>query len=336
MQSLYGKGRTLRASTVVPIAVAMGAAVAVLILNRWIEGEWQWLTFSEDLIRNTFLGGLLAVATTWLTRRESEQVEYISRQLSIIHERDRALQYISVAALAASGWSKLFDESNPSSDQVQVRRVIEGLQAQANELRRLAEKLERVREISDAPFQALNPVIAGTVYAYVLEGARQRRYGYLKFIADRTSSLAEAREGLLVKAVNNFQLAFVFADGLRVHTNTTVMERLLVEREVPDAAIPYRRQDPRRRELLQLVDLHPAATVFEPLYLLMVFGALTDPMPIEPDSRVDVVGRCLGALRNELGGVADALSALAELLLEAERSSDRPLSQDAASPLVLG
>jgi hypothetical protein len=295
----------------VGLGAALFAAVAVLLLDAVITGEWKWLAFGEDLVRNLFVGALLAVVTVWFRRRQDAAVAAAAAAVAREQEKARIRALQGITYLAGSGWSSLEGDPATAAD-VRARLLDE-----APSLRRGADRLEEVyHRANDDECPAMVDVsdVADVVWSYIAEGSRTRRLLYLGYLERELAALERAVDDGLATAVSRFRRSVPALLGWRQHTDTTVVEHMLVEQTI----LPNHRgtPDPSYVELLRTAPLSDAAPAFEPLYLLYAFAMKQAGVApaTAPRSLLDPVLRSIGALRNEMRAAALCVERLAEIL----------------------
>jgi hypothetical protein len=274
----------------------------------------------EDLIKNVFLAGLLTVGVLWLERVEDAHERRIEAAIARQREQRDVARLHEVVRLAASGWSPLAE----ARDETLPANVVADLQEKVGDLRESADELEAMLQRGDDDAEVLTDLfqLAGALNMYIFEGARARRFAYFEFLQRELASLEAGGESQIATAVRRFRGTLPAALAWRSHTNTTVVERLIVEKVF--VGVTYRRVTTESRDILDVIRLDQAAVVHEPLYLLQGYAVvnMNQSDSEEARSRATPVIRCIGALRNEMRAVATTLERLAELIETA--ASDRP------------
>jgi hypothetical protein len=289
---------------------AVGAAVLVLLITRAATGEWRWLDFAVDLVRNVLIGGLVSAGVVFIDKgRQAER------------KRSRVLRLQQTASLAASGWNQRPSDPVPDPrDPATIAETIDRYRHSADELREWAEQVEVVHDppSSDVEAQARAlyalTKLGGPIYLYAAEGMRERRFARLEHLANELAGLDDA-DDLWSGPAAEFRRAVPAAVGWRSHTDATIVERLLVEQQISTQA-PFNRQSQAGRDLRARATLDPTASTIEPLYLLLLFVATTSDLTLYEgsDEPRRAVNRCLGALRNELRMVAAGFDAFIPVL----------------------
>lgn len=315
----------IAAKVLVPIAAAVVSAAAVLVVHRWATGDWPWLNFGDDLIRNLLVGGFVIVLVFWLDGLQRRSDERAAALRVAENHRLVVSRIAEIAGLAASGWSRLHDPSVATD-------YLPTLRDHSEELGKLADDLEEIHASPAEGFEAVSQLtrLPWLLTSYIQEGGRARRFGYLELLShDLSASLTEEP---LAGAVSRFRVSVAVAQGWRIHTDTTIIERLLVERTgytaMGGGAVS-------NRELREILSPDSAIAAHEPLYLLLIYiaahreGIKGGEQRKNAELVMDSVRRCVGALREEVRAAAMALEKLAALVraAESERGSEaRPVS----------
>ena len=248
-------------------------------------------------------------------------------------ERGRLLG-LAALPLAVSGWSSVPPE--PGTIPVQqtlTPELLETLATDTKHWRDLAQELNTLvtprppkggnqeeRHAAGVKAYLTLSGLGNKLQLYLMEGGRRRRLIYLQWL---TSDLATAASAgwTWSPAVYRFRNTAVVLFGWVQHTDTTIVERLLVERVThlfypPPPANQWR--DPS--DTARLAD--PAVSA-DPVYLL-VFQINQACARIKETQEyadtvalVDLVARSLGALRNEMRAAADCSDALLAMAREA-------------------
>ncbi|SRR6266545_7101114 len=250
-----------RRSVLAHPALLYGAATAAALLSalgqqaiaqRWGDG-WDWVEFGKSVFANGVIAIILAVVARALQKEQDRAEAYrvaIERkaaeedeaQRRESAERGRLLGLVALP-LAVSGWSKVPPE--PGTIPVQQTLTPELLEDLANDTkhwRDLAEELNTLvrsrpstgdsqEERHAAGVEAFITLtgLSNKLQLYLMEGGRRRRLIYLQWL---TSDLATAASAgwIWSPAVYRFRNAAVVLFGWVQHTDTTIVERLLVER----------------------------------------------------------------------------------------------------------
>jgi len=335
---LYG------ASVLIALASALGQQ---MIAALWGDG-WDWVDCAQDFFASGVIAVILAVVAQALQkerdRAEAERTNatQAAREKAARLERERTerarLFGYEALPLAVSGWSKVH-VPNADAPSLPTAEDLEVLAESAGQFRRLADEIDQLRdsrpsddcssdEIDGAALRALIKLssLSNELQLYLLEGGRRRRLIYLRFLSDDLAAAAAA--GLpWSDAVSRFRNSAVILFGWVQHTDTTIVERLLVERvtrlfySAPPENV-WRR--PRRAD-----DLEDPAVIADPLYLLLFhINSSSDEIKANGEPRqalalLDHVARCLGALRNELRAAADCSDALLQVARDASDVTPR-------------
>jgi hypothetical protein len=249
------------------------------------------------------------------------------------NERRRLFGYAALP-LAASGWSPVSPTGDDTSSSHEL--AAEDLRRNAKDWRQLADDLDQILQarpdegassesLNQAGFQAFVVLegLSNRLQTYLLEGGRTRRLMYLKWLADDLASAAAAGWDWSTAAYQ-FRNAAVGLLGGAQHTDATIVERLLVERATRLFYPPPR---PNKWRNLDLSEFPHSAASTDPLYLLaFILNTSCAQIKNEQDWQaanelLDLVGRPLGALRNELRAAATCSEALLAVVIDAETST---------------
>ena len=300
------------------VAAAVIAAAAVLVVGVVATGEWHWASFVADLIKNAFIGSLVAAATAWLKQRQDAEAAAAVERANEARQRDKIRALDEISTLAVSGWSSL-GASESAPDQ-----VCDDISRQVAEWRKHADDLDEVhaapRDI-EAEIIFLG-VLASRVELYLNEGGRTRRLIYLLTLQRELAALEDGVDPELAATVADFRRAVPKYQGWHAHTNATVIERLLVEQAARPRGL--KPATPAYVRLLRSAEIPSAAASHEPLYMLFAYAIKHEDPRAEDltEDLMDPVRRSVGALRNELRALADCV----ELLV--------PIVRYAAVPIV--
>jgi hypothetical protein len=322
----------------------------------WGDG-WDWVNFGQAVLANAVIAIILAVVARALQKEQdrAEADRVAAEQNAAADEEARwrenaergRLLGLAALPLAVSGWSNVPPEPGTVPVQQPVtRELLETLADDTQQWRDLAQELDTLvgsRPPSDANEEERQAAGAEAFFAlkglsnrlqlYLMEGGRRRRLIYLRWL---TSDLAAAASAgwSWSPAVYRFRNAAVVLFGWVQHTDTTIVERLLVERVThlfypPPTANQW-------RETTDTARLADPAVGADPVYLL-IFHINQACARIEEKQEygevgplVDLVARSLGALRNEMRAAADCGDALLAVAREA-RETDAPAER--ASPV---
>jgi hypothetical protein len=249
--------------------------------------------YAQDIVRNGFVAVALALVTTWIKQyQDATQARF--GDLSRVLTKSGALE------LAVSGWSRHDGDAEPGE------LTPEKISALRREKEVWAGLAKRVDEIHLGKFMAI-PGERIPLYLYVAEGSRERRLLYMARLADDFVGVEAAVDDRLATAVRLFRTRTLELAGCIHQTNTTIIERLLVEARVP------LNRPLSGHQLRETTGLRDAAISHSPLYLLLVeMGELTmDPACIEAFAAD--VNRAFGALRNELSAAVRCAESVIEL-----------------------
>jgi hypothetical protein len=292
----------------------------VLLMRGSWRHKWPWVDFFDDLIRNLLVGGLVAIAVVWLDQLQRERDARAAAEAAQLRQKRQVVRVKELAQLAASRWSPLLSrpdasttESRPPDNAVAaIREDVKSLRAAATEI----EAIYTHTPVDQAAHFALG-TLRWKLVEYLREGGRARQFAYLDMLDRELATLGDA-EGELGTAVRAFRASLPGVVAWRIHTDATILERLLVERVVEGATMEPATH--RARELLDVVRLDAAAVAAEPLYLLLAYTVVqagrADPRGAL--QRLKPAVRSLGALRNEIRAVATALELFASLREKAQ------------------
>jgi hypothetical protein len=153
---------------------------------------------------------------------------------------------------------------------------------------------------------------------------------YFSFLTDEFASLDAPPGGDLGSAISDFRRSGLRVAAWRAHTNTTIVERLLVEKFVQGwGAEPA---SARQRDVLHFGHVDSAAVVNEPLYLLQCYATIRGGLDTPSEEiafRVGLARRCIGALRQEVRAVQHALETLERLVEVATTDKLAPMGSSA-------
>ncbi len=298
------------------LVVAIVAALVEQAIGALGQREFDVVEFLQNVFRNGVIAVLLAVVTAAVTRYHEQQELRRSQSAYVLGQ-------FRLVELAVSAWSRL-----PGDDDVQ---------SPGETLVDTAPWTELVAEIDEVRNGGRDgaAVIKSVIFLqqlhfklgrYSPEGGRTRRLIYLRRLLDDLAPLEMSPDQELAAAVREFRYRATVLLAWVQHTNTTIVERLLVERSTPLATEDL----PATTALFELTgaeQLRDAATLHDPVYLLLAHlhpliknHVLKNP----PDTAlagqlVGQVARILGALRNELVAAVSCTKALAELVEQAHR-----------------
>jgi hypothetical protein len=319
---------------------ALVAAFAVLLLRHFAAHPprpWLWADFGEDLIRNGLIGGLVAFATVVLDRRRALDDE----DRKIRQQRRQVLRLVRLLDLVLEGWipvkppeQKL--ETRQPAEQV-IENRIQAFKDFRDNLSSIAARLEEVHAGGDeATVQGL--MLGAIIERYLFEGARRRRFFILQTVSDglREIELHTVADDLAAK-IGAVRDNIAISMSQRSKTDTTVIERILVERHVrPTGLSPL---DDNMRERLLKAELEDAAVENEPLYLLLAYIGANIARPPSLDVMQDnlrLINRCIGALRAEVGSMAETMNLFADLVEEASTDDSHIGQEEVEVPAARG
>lgn len=267
------------------------------------------------------------------TQSAREEAARLERERS---ERARLFGYEALP-LAVSGWSKV---PVPDADAASLPTAgdLEVMAKSAGQFRKLADEIDQLRdsrpsddrspdEVDGAALRVFTKLssLSNELQLYLFEGGRRRRLIYLRCLSDDLATAAAA--GLpWSDAVYRFRNSAFILFGWVQHTDTTIVERLLVER-VTRVFYPPPPENVWRRPRTA-GDLEDPAVIADPLYLLLFHinrsceEIKANGEPRQALALLDHVARCLGALRNELRAAADCSDALLQVARDATEHAE--------------
>lgn len=300
------------AATALAAAAAFLAALGAFIVRLIATGKYHYLDLVVDVIRNVLIAGLVGAGTAWLaeSRRQADE-----RATAMIREEKRRVRVQRLALLAnhaGTAWNTVpgLDVGLPS-----LVDALDELRRSAAELHELATKIDKVHEADLRSLEgrlALLPLL-WPLYGYVAEGMRTRRFERLDRLAEDVRQLADDDAPEWSACAATFRQAAVAATGWRSHTDTVILERLVVERSLDGASLEP--QDDAHREMLSASTVDTVVVAVEPVFLLIGHIAVhSESIHEEGNPAASAVKRCLGALRNETEMIARAQDALIDVL----------------------
>jgi hypothetical protein len=336
-------------------AALLSALGEQTIAHLWGEG-WNWVDFGQDVLANGVIAFVLAVVTRAL-QKEQDRVaedraaleEKAAAQRREQAERARLLGLVALP-LAVSGWSKVPPE--PGSAPVQQTLTpgdLEDLARQTSDWRKLADDLNTIvtsRPPDDAGAEQRSEAgqiaylvltqVRSELQLYLMEGGRRRRLIYLQSLSSDLATAASAGWSWS-PAAYRLRNAAVVLFGWVQHTDTTIVERLLVEQVT---GLFHGEPPPSQwRDSSNGDRLPDAAVNADPVYLLVFHinracarieqtRQFADTIPL-----VKLLARSLGALRNEMRSAADCSDALLALARDGQDTlphlrDDRQAAQD--------
>ncbi|MFB9686021.1 hypothetical protein [Amycolatopsis plumensis] len=312
------------ALVVLTVAFALLAAVLEQVIAVWLgPARWDWVKVTQDFVRNGFLAALLAFLTSAIKNHQD------AARLRRAHGR-HVLGQGSVMALAMSGWSHVPSEDREGAKPEDIRidrNSVETLRTEAQAWRKTATGLDAVRapEVAQlAAFLVLQNLRWKLAGDYAAEGGRRRRLIHLARLIDDLALVESSPDTGMSAAAHTFRIRATVLLGWVHHTDTTIVERLLVERSMPLTTLDL----PESSGLFSLYSdgLDSSAISHDPLYFLLfhLHGIcetvdLNAPDTQRIDLLLDQLRRIVGALVNELRAAADVAEALVDLAEHAMR-----------------
>lgn len=295
-----------------------GAAIAALLeqsLALW-GGNWNWTQLLQDLVRN----GFIAVLVTGLTAKVKSYQDRL--EATVLHARS-VLGRGSLIALAVNGWSALPTAEGELSLPIIDQDSLQSLRSEVETLRLVSGE---VGELADADSPLGMFVRFKTIHwrlqQYIGEGGRTRRLIYLDALMADLALVENSPNEELSIAARDFRARVVQLKGWVQHTNTVIVERLLVERIIPTLTIDLPTYN-KLYEQYESRDLHSSAINHDPLYLVIFhIHRSLEAMDSKDEINLEVVKllthslrRVLHSLQNELNA---AVTCTASLLVLAE------------------
>jgi hypothetical protein len=302
--------RTL--ASVVPTLAAVVAATVVLLIGR-SDGHWQFQRFFEDMVRNVFLGGLLAVVLLWLGARERALEERREEQIArdLFHaevEQRRRMGRIVVTR------TQLLSDDRPDDASAELRTRSDRMRENAAQLSAIHERwLQPPVADCDRDWDADAQEAAGIVWDYIEHGGRIRLRVYFERIAREVPTGLSPRKDIYASADERFRDALGKVINGRIATDAAATEQLVVMPVVHAGTAPH--GVPRQSPELGAAD-HIAVCAVEPLYMLYMRLACA---PREDDSAADghpntLSSDVIGYVAREMCYAADALHNLSRLV----------------------
>lgn len=307
--------------------LALVASAGNLLITFIAKGEMHWLEFGTSVFDKALIGSLLVVVGAIVELRRKRDESEAHRRVISSHQR-REVRRITVAGeVVATGWSPIptKDEARAPEGEITIGQplaeAVQNMQEYATEL-----DAAHSRDIEDDAIIADALTLGGGLERYLLEGGRRRRFLLLEMIYhDLAAPLArEEIESPFGTKVVRTREAIIRALVLKSHTDTVVLERLVVERRVRPLGLGA--LDEPKRKLLESSTLDSAAAIHEPLYLLLAFVSVNFEGDVirSPEllqARLTVIRRCIGALRNEVAQLVSVMSSLQGLVEATESES---------------
>jgi hypothetical protein len=290
-----GIGRT---SVVVGVAVLSG--LLVLLIKRYLGSEgWQWADAVADFVQLVATTVIIVGLLAWYRQRRWQQAEWTDlRSLTLM------------AHLIATGWSSPKNIGPPDLDPAAVRH---GLEQQAVKLAQASADLDDRYQQLDAEAGILDFIRLARqrwrFELYYAEGSRERRLRYLSLLVDaHLPGLIERRDD-----PNLFALFVALRDdAVRAtasanHADAVIREQIFLDR--PPILMSYL----GAQNVLSAID--PVAVLARAIEYAT--NALSKPggPPDDAFAQLAFAKRCVGAVRNELQWVVDALYVLNDIIV---------------------
>jgi hypothetical protein len=286
--------------TIVVVVVALLSGTVVLLIERYLgsEHEWNWDGALADFVKLFATTIIIVGLLDWYRQRRWHRAE--GSDLTSL---------TLMAHLVATGWSSPKNVGTPDLDPAVVNQ-------------QLAKEITKLREASarlDALYGRLRtePGIMELIEldserwsfsAYYAEGSRSRRLHYLSVLLEaHLPGLIERRDDpeLFARFVALRDTA-VQAGAAADHADAVIRERVLVDRP------PILEDYLNRQNALSAFD--PVAilafAIENAVRALETRASLPEGFPEE----LEFATRCVGAVRNELQWVEDALRMLHEVI----------------------
>jgi hypothetical protein len=285
---------------------ALVSALLVLLIQRFLgSGDWKWADALGDLVKLFTTTIVIVGLLEWYRRRRWQLAE---------NEDLRSLALL--ANLVVSGWSSPKNIGAPDLDPTELA---DDLEKQMTELEKTSGNLDALYRILT---KADKPELMGflqlsqerwTLESYYAEGSRSRRLGYLSTLAEvHLPGLVERRDDpvlftLAIALRNNVIRARAAAN----HADAIVREQVLLDR--PQILEPF-------------LDKHRELVAMDPVVVLArAVAYATDSIAVDDllksstaiEAALDELrfaNRCVGAIRNEIQWVTEALHGLKEVI----------------------
>jgi hypothetical protein len=286
------------------LGILLGASLisagTVLLIN-WVAGnEWLFADAATDFVRFFFTSIVIVVLLEWY-------------EASRWRRADRAaLHSLALEAhLAATGWSQPMNigafDLHASSVLAELEETHHKLEGHAISLDGSYESLTSSRtegtDLKDAVFEQWAKLFSAksTFNRYYLEGSRKRRLHALQHAADvDLPRLLERRhDPELAERASTFIEMVALVRVSVDHTDPIVYEHILVVR--PEI-------------LSEFLQGQPDLSGFDSVALVSLAIEAVDWTRVSNDTALLFANRTLGAVRNELQWVVQALSRLAEIV----------------------
>jgi hypothetical protein len=299
-------------ASVIPTVAAVVAATVVLLIGR-SDGHWQFQRFFEDMVRNVFLGGLVAVVLLWLGARERgldqrrEEQAARDRFYAEVEQRRRMGRFVVTR-------TQLLSDDRPEDASAELRARSDRMRENAAQLSAIQERwLQPPVADCDRDWDADTQKAAGIVWDYIEHGGRTQLRVYLERIAREVPTGLSPRKDIYASADERFRDAFGKVISGRIVTDAAATEQLVVMPVVEAGTAPH--GVPRQRPELGAAD-HIAVCAVEPLYLLYVHLACA---PREDEWTGDgypntLSSGVIGYVVREMCYAADALHNLSRLV----------------------
>jgi hypothetical protein len=288
----------------------------VLLITRVAGREWLFADAATDLVRFFFTSIAIVVLLEWY-------------EASRWRRADRAaLQSLALEAhLAATGWSQPKNlgpvDLHASSVLAELEETHERLEKFATELDDSYESLTSQRttgtDLKDTVANQWLDLFSSqsTFSLYYLEGSRKRRLHALQHAADvdLPRLLERRRDPELAESVSAFVESVALVRASEQHTDPIVYERILVER--PEI-------------LSEFLQGQPDLGGFDSVALVSLAIQAVDYKAVPNENDLLFANRSVGAVRNELQWVVEALSRLAEIVRLLADDIDESIGSGAA------
>jgi hypothetical protein len=321
MRSSFVERHARSLASVVPTVAAVVAATVVLVIGR-SDGHWQFQRFFEDLVRNVFLGGLVAVVLLWLGARERALDERSQEQVAIDRFQAEVEQRRRTGRIAVTR-TQLLSDDRPEDASADLRTRSDRMRENAAQLSAIHERwLQPPLADCDRDWNVDAQKAGGIVWDYIEHGSRTRLRVYLEHIARELPTGASPRKDIYASADERFRDAVAKVISGRIATDAVATEELLVMPVVHAGAASH--GVPRQLPELGAED-HIAVCAVEPLYLLYMHLACP---PREDDSSADghpntLSSDVISCVAREMRYAADALHNLSRLV---EASTEEELA----------
>lgn len=283
--------------------VALISGVLVLLIDRYLgSGDWRWADALADFVKLFATAVVIVGLLDWYRRlrwRDAEAMDL--RSLTLL------------GSLVATGWSSPMNTVPPD---LSPAAVVRDLEEEAEKLAAASDRLDEVYRqlIGKGGLEGVLE-LSGQQSAFELyyaEGSRTRRLQYLStLVHSHLPGLIERRDDSeLFSLFAVLRDSVIQAGAAAHHADAVIYERLFLDR--PEVLVPF-------------LDAQNALPAFDPVAVFArAIDYATDVAVESEDQREELsayvkdVSRCVGAVRNELQWVREALLALRKVICKLE------------------